>query len=231
MSPKPGSVRKAATIGTRRRGRPSLNDAAAIDKAILEAARDEFLNVGYEAATMDGIAAAAHVSKGTLYARYAAKEALFRSVVKMQFKVLDKRAGQDDDRLPSDFEQRLRWHAGTLVNAARWPEYKVLFAIINSATASFPDMAKLLYEIGPEATVKFMAKDMESSFSGPNAEKIDWQGYASLFVHSIGGWLTAESSIRDVPLDEAIAFGEKTIRLILASLQHDRLEKDHHPLY
>lgn len=225
MSLKPGSVRKVAASGGRRRGRPSLNDVAVIDKAILEAARDEFLNAGYEAATMDGIAAAAGVSKGTLYARYAAKEALFRNVVKMQFKALDERASQENHRLPSDFEQRLRWHAGTLVNSARWPEYKILFAIIHSATASFPDMAKLLYEIGPEATVKFMAEDMKASFPGSGVEKIDWHAYACLFVHSIGGWFAAESSVRDVPLEEATAFGEKMIRVILTSLQHDRLDQ------
>lgn len=224
MSPKPEKARKAATGAPRRRGRPSLDDVAAIDRAILEAARDQFINPGYEVATMDGIAAAAGVSKGTLYARYAAKEVLFRRVVKAQFKALDERAGQENHRLPSDFEQRLRWHAGTLVNSARWPEYKALFTIVASAASSFPDMARLRYEIGIDATVKFLTNDMKQCYSGPDVEKIDWHAYACLFFNSISGWFTAESSVRDVPLDEATAYCEKVIRVILASLQHDRLD-------
>lgn len=228
MSPKAGSVREPAAAARRGRprGRPSVADVAAIDRAVVAAARVQFLEAGYEAATMDAIAAAAGVSKGTLYARYAAKEALFRSVVEQQFKMIDERAGEGNDRLPTDFEQRLRWHAAMMVNATLWPEYKMLLSLLSSAVTSFPDMARLQYEIGPEATVNFMARDMQASFPGPDADRIDWRAYASLFAHSIWGWYNAESSVRDVSLDEATAFCAKIIRVLLASLRHDPLDED-----
>lgn len=48
---------------------------------ILEAARRVCAQTGYEAATMDAVAAEAHVSKGTLYNFFESKERLFLSTV------------------------------------------------------------------------------------------------------------------------------------------------------
>lgn len=48
---------------------------------MLEAARREFGSSGYRDANMDAIAAAADVSKRTLYNHFASKEVLFRAVV------------------------------------------------------------------------------------------------------------------------------------------------------
>lgn len=61
-----------------RRGRP--RDLAK-DEAILLAAGDLFMEHGYEAVSMDAVAQKAAVSKATIYARYADKEALFRAVL------------------------------------------------------------------------------------------------------------------------------------------------------
>jgi len=48
---------------------------------ILQSARQVFLNQGYEGASMDAIAAAAQVSKATVYAHFADKQALFAEMV------------------------------------------------------------------------------------------------------------------------------------------------------
>ncbi|MFC4945451.1 TetR/AcrR family transcriptional regulator [Pseudonocardia sp. GCM10023141] len=61
-----------------RRGRPP---SVAKGEAILEAATDVFLEEGFGGAGVDVIAAAAGVSKQTVYSRYADKEALFLAVV------------------------------------------------------------------------------------------------------------------------------------------------------
>lgn len=63
---------------TIRRGRP--RDTAK-DEAILLAAGDLFMEHGYEAVSVDAVAQKAAVSKATIYARYADKEALFRAVL------------------------------------------------------------------------------------------------------------------------------------------------------
>ena len=75
---------------TGRRGRPTAERAAAIDAAIRGAARDLFIKHGFEAASMDAIAAKARVSKGTLYARYDSKEPLFRAILEGEIEGLGK---------------------------------------------------------------------------------------------------------------------------------------------
>ncbi|MFE6735417.1 TetR/AcrR family transcriptional regulator [Microbacterium sp. NPDC057650] len=61
----------------RRRGRPGGLDGA----ELLSAAREVFLDEGFAAATMDAVAASAHISKQTLYRRFGSKEELFAAVV------------------------------------------------------------------------------------------------------------------------------------------------------
>ena len=92
------------TVPRRRSGRPTAERVAAIDAAIRDAAEQIFFDVGFEAANMDAIAAAADVSKGTLYARYRSKEALFRAVLEDLLEKLSARAGEQDHLLPENLQ-------------------------------------------------------------------------------------------------------------------------------
>lgn len=68
------------TAGVRGKGRPSLTEAAEIDRAIRAAALKVLLDQG-EGATMQAVAAAAGLSRKSLYARYPNKSALFLEVI------------------------------------------------------------------------------------------------------------------------------------------------------
>lgn len=70
---------RGVSSGPAGRGRP--RDPAK-DAAIVEAAACLFMERGFEASSMDAIAAEAGVSKATLYARYPDKDALFREVIR-----------------------------------------------------------------------------------------------------------------------------------------------------
>lgn len=61
--------------------RPTLEESAALDDVIRDAAIATFLDHGFNGATMDAIARVARVTRATLYARYPDKETLFRAVV------------------------------------------------------------------------------------------------------------------------------------------------------
>lgn len=52
-----------------------------VTERLLAAAREEFLEKGYEAASLRAIAERAGSSKGAIYVRYADKEALYAAVV------------------------------------------------------------------------------------------------------------------------------------------------------
>ena len=66
---------------SRRRGRPSAETTQRRMAHLLDVARGIFVRRGYRATTMDEVAAAAGVTKRTLYAWHADKEALFRACV------------------------------------------------------------------------------------------------------------------------------------------------------
>lgn len=71
----------AAPAGAARRGRPSAAATDARRAGLLDVARGIFARRGYRATTMDEVAAAAGITKRTLYAWHADKQALFRACV------------------------------------------------------------------------------------------------------------------------------------------------------
>ncbi|GLH81709.1 TetR family transcriptional regulator [Bradyrhizobium sp. SSBR45G] len=72
----------ARTVGLRGRvGRPPKALAGNIEERILDAAREVFLERGFDGTSIDEIAERAPASKPTIYARYAGKPALFAAIV------------------------------------------------------------------------------------------------------------------------------------------------------
>ncbi|WP_182084855.1 TetR/AcrR family transcriptional regulator [Aureimonas sp. ME7] len=74
--------------GARRRGRPSKKEAGDLSRRIVEAAARQFLEAGYQATSMDAIAAETGSSKRTLYARFPSKLHLFEAAI-TQHSMLD----------------------------------------------------------------------------------------------------------------------------------------------
>ena len=73
---------KLAPPPARRGGRPTRAAAAERDERLLDIATTMFMEQGFEATSMDGLAEAAAVGKATLYARWADKAALFADVLR-----------------------------------------------------------------------------------------------------------------------------------------------------
>ena len=69
-------ARAAGDIGQR-----SVDDGAK-RRQVMEGAREIFMSAGFDAASMNDIARAAGVSKGTLYAYFDSKEALFEALIR-----------------------------------------------------------------------------------------------------------------------------------------------------
>lgn len=76
-----GAESGAGPAGATRRGRPSADSTRLRQARLLEVARGIFVRRGYRGTTMDEVAAAAGVTKRTLYAWHRDKEALFRACV------------------------------------------------------------------------------------------------------------------------------------------------------
>lgn len=63
-------------------------------ETIINAAKELFYENGYQATTMEDIAAAAEVSKGTLYLYFSSKDELYVSIILEGFQIIDKRLGE-----------------------------------------------------------------------------------------------------------------------------------------
>lgn len=216
-----GSVEKApaerrATAGPR--GRPTAERAAAIDEIIRSAALDQFLAHGFEGASMDAIVATAQVSKGTLYARYDNKEALFLSVLQGQRELLSNRASAFNHLIPGDVEGRLRHHARTLLQASQSPEYNRVLQLVESNAASFPQLAKIWHEVGTEGYLRLLADSLAEA--APPAERhIDWNFVAGMFLHAISGWHRTQAAMGLFDPESAAVYGENVVGVIMAWLR------------
>jgi TetR/AcrR family transcriptional regulator, mexJK operon transcriptional repressor len=71
------AVKKKRRVGP---GRPSAADALLVEQRVLDAATELFLEDGYDATTMEGIARKAGASTKTLYSRYANKSEILAAV-------------------------------------------------------------------------------------------------------------------------------------------------------
>jgi AcrR family transcriptional regulator len=201
-----------------RRGRPTAQRVAAIDSAIRTAALALFLEVGFEATSMDAVAAAAPVSKGTLYARYESKELLFRAVLEEELARWSKRAGARDHLLPDTLSPRLRHHARTLIAIFEWPQYRRVNRLIESAILTFPDISRVWQEIGILNYIRFLANDMAKAADVQGISSADLEFHANLFLHGISGWYHKESLVRSLSEDEIFAFSDRVIETIAKAL-------------
>src|SRR5579864_7549000 len=89
----------------------AANDGSAKRRQIMDGARQVFLSAGFDGASMNDIARAAGVSKGTLYAYFDSKDELFKAIIRGEYaqaaeRVAFRREGEVRDML-TDFGVRL----------------------------------------------------------------------------------------------------------------------------
>lgn len=207
----------------RRSGRPTADRVAEIDAAIRIAAQQIFFDVGFEAANMDAVAAAAHISKGTLYARYRSKEALFRAVIEDLFAKLSARAGERDHLLPNDLEKRLRHYAKILISVFGWQEYIIATRLVNNAAHAFPEIASVWHDRGTRQYVTLIAEDIDRLGALADDGNIDPVFLANLFLQGIAGWYRSESVNGTVNEAEADAYSNKVVRVIMTAIHSQKM--------
>ncbi|HYD32163.1 MAG TPA: TetR/AcrR family transcriptional regulator [Azospirillaceae bacterium] len=119
---------------------------------ILAAARQLFLEQGYETASMDAISKAAKVSKATLYAHFTGKEQLFAAIV----------ACECDDyrrKIMSAAVERPDVREGLLEIGRRFlkmlvsPHVLSAHRMIIAESPRFPELGRAFYDNGPARTI------------------------------------------------------------------------------
>jgi len=198
-------------------GRPSAKQVAAIRRAILTTARDMFLENGYDAVAMEVVAAAAGVSKGTLYARYASKEQLFHAVVEQSVENWSQESGVEDHLLTEDLGERLHHHARTIARSLVKPEVRAFSRLVTANAERFPIVARSMYEIGYLHIVRLLVRDIEAAAIRDGVPVGDADGIARHLVSVITGWHTQEIAKGDLTLNRVERFASRAVDLLMAA--------------
>lgn len=132
-------------------------------RAILEAGTVLFLRDGYMSTSMDQVAAAAGVSKQTVYTQFGDKESLFRKIVAdVVDEVADPMSAEvarlaDTQNLAAD----LRGIARQLLAQVVQPRVMQLRRLVIGEAGRFSELGALFYERGPGRTIEGLATTFE----------------------------------------------------------------------
>lgn len=120
-------------------------------ETILSAARELFLAQGYAATSMDAVAAAAAVSKQTIYKQFADKERLFTAVLTADIEEAEGRTSALVDALDDadDAATALRAFARQHIIDVLQPHLVRWRRLVIAEADRFPELARAWYETGP----------------------------------------------------------------------------------
>jgi AcrR family transcriptional regulator len=137
-----------ATLPTEPRrtgGRPKAEDVAELEARLIRAALETFLAKGYGAASMNEVARAARVSKGTLWARFPTKADLFRAIIEDQIQKSYVRFQHPGPR-PRTLEAMLRAFAERALQDSLSEEIIALNRLIYSEAGRFPEVGEAAWK-------------------------------------------------------------------------------------
>jgi AcrR family transcriptional regulator len=144
-------------------------------RQIIEGARGIFLAQGFDRASMDEIARAAGVSKGTLYVYFDNKQRLFEELI-----IEDRRVQAeqivDVDLADRDVRGGLTRFGVSLCEMMQRPQTIALIRTVIAASSQFPEIGRTLYAAGPAYGISrisafFDAKCAEGLLSMPDTQQ------------------------------------------------------------
>lgn len=143
-----------------RRGRPA-NEA--LGQTIVDAARELFVELGFQATTLDKVAKRAKISKLSIYRHFENKEALFSAAIAAhchQFAPLALSEGVD-----GSVEDQLMAAGSSLLRTLLSSDVRSAEAMIMGDKTNHKSLSKLFYEAGPAhviAQIEAMLRQMHA---------------------------------------------------------------------
>jgi AcrR family transcriptional regulator len=127
---------------------PSSDDTAK-RRQVLEGARQAFLAMGFDGASMNDVARLAGVSKGTLYVYFPSKAALFEALIRTERRQQAEQLFrlEDDDRHVADVLHDLGVNFMQMMTA---PGSIAHLRTVIAVAGKFPDIGRAFFEAGPQ---------------------------------------------------------------------------------
>jgi TetR/AcrR family transcriptional regulator, mexJK operon transcriptional repressor len=146
----------------RKRGRPTAEERRTRENEILTAALSVFLRSGYGASTVDELAAAAQVTKRTLYTYYGDKAGLFAAMVTQLAAAVSLDAASHDT---------LETLAARIVSRVHSDELVGLHRLVIAESTRFPELAQILHSSGDARHIARLAEHIRAE-RGPASEPL-----------------------------------------------------------
>lgn len=186
----------------RARGRPRADDLADLEQRLISVGRQAFFRDGYGATTMDKVAAAARVSKSTLYSRFPSKEALFRAVVQDQIASWETGANHTPLTPSNTLEDTLGQYGAVWLRAGISSNFVNMTRLMFGESERFPELgasSKASSQLGIQSIATVIREFAErDGVPCRNPEKA-----AELFQIMIAGWIYQSVLTNTVPQLEA----------------------------
>jgi AcrR family transcriptional regulator len=138
-------------------GRPPKERAGEVEERVLDAARQVFLERGFEGASIDEIAKAARSGKPTIYARFANKRALFTAVV-MREVLSPIEQFETDLPIGAPAEERLVTAGVAMLDWGVASDRIALMRLAIAEVQRFPDLASTVSQTAREAGAELAAR-------------------------------------------------------------------------
>ncbi len=138
----------------RKRGRPTPDERRAREAEILSAALGVFLHSGYGGSTLDELAAAARVTKRTVYSYFGDKAELFAAMVRHLAAAVSLDAAYDTDTLET--------LAARIVSRVHSDELVGLHRLVIAESGRFPDLALILHSQGDARHIARLAEHIRA---------------------------------------------------------------------
>ncbi|HEX4088654.1 MAG TPA: TetR/AcrR family transcriptional regulator [Trebonia sp.] len=154
-------------VQPRKRGRPTAEERSARETEILGHALGVFLRCGYGASTVDELAAAAQVTKRTLYTYFGDKAGLFAAMVTQLAATVSLDATSDVDTLEV--------LAARIVSRVHSDDLVGLHRLVIAESARFPELAQTLHSSGDARHIARLAEHIRAergAVSEPLAEPL-----------------------------------------------------------
>ncbi len=130
-------------------------------RQIMDGARRVFLSGGFDGASMNDVARAAGVSKGTLYVYFDSKEQLFETLIREDRKQQAERLVIPGD--PSNPRKLLGEFGRRLIGLMTQPDLLAHLRVVIAVAGKFPNLGRAFYEAGPCHGERKLAVQLEKS--------------------------------------------------------------------
>ena len=201
------------TIAPRARpGRPPRDQGEARHAALLDTALDMFLDAGFAGTTMEAVAAAAGMTKRTVYARYPDKAALFRATVERAIArstvSAEALAVLDDGDLASTLTAVARRRVAYVTT----PEGLKLQRIINTESYRFPEIFIWSYDRATAPVIAFLVALLRRHGAADDRPEMAARLFMSMVVGGPVRTIVSGNPLDQTEIDDRIDYA---VRLFL----------------